>query len=360
MIQGPLGNILKNDYWKNLWHRISTGVSDFISGRGKRFSELFEIDPSSVMGSAISKTTGAHLTGAEQEANEFTRNERLEAQQWQENMSNTELQRRVADAKAAGINPMMVASGGASTPSSSGGQSVSPSSGIDFSNILSLMMQAKLLPAQEELIRSQAAAARGRAEESRAKIPFWEAKSDEALNRAKLALKQIETEDKKGEFYLARAVLANVNADNIQYLQESVKQLNEAKTQEAQAQAFMSTIHGLYEQKMLDLGYIEELVKNIHSETGYNYAAAGERHAAEQEHRASAAEHFSSAKLKNKQGEYVDVQKEGQAIANSLADGTFTDKYDANQSWWDKFIIQGSRFTSGILGPVGSIAAAAM
>lgn len=53
------------------------------------------------------------------EAMDFEHNEALQYRQWLENMSNTEVQRRMDDLRKAGINPALAYSNPASTPSAS-------------------------------------------------------------------------------------------------------------------------------------------------------------------------------------------------------------------------------------------------
>lgn len=112
-----------NGFWNKIKDFFSPGtgmLKNLVSGQ--------------VFNSIMNKYTGAGLTGAEQEANAFTANEAEKQRQYETEMSNTAYQRQVADMQDAGINPALAMSGssGASTPSGSAAQSVSPGSGSDL------------------------------------------------------------------------------------------------------------------------------------------------------------------------------------------------------------------------------------
>lgn len=101
----------------------------------------------------VSKTTGSDLTPAEKAANQFTADEAQKQRDFEEYLSNTSYQRQVKDMQAAGVNPAMAMSAnGASTPSGSAATSVAPQSGINFSDL----MQLVLLPMQRKLMQAQA------------------------------------------------------------------------------------------------------------------------------------------------------------------------------------------------------------
>lgn len=114
----------------------------------------FDYDKLGAQEDAITnKTTGADLTPAEKAANQFSADEAQKQRDFEQYMSDTAYQRQVKDMQAAGVNPAMAMSGsGASTPSGTAVSSVTPQSGVSFSDLMQLIM----MPMQRKLMQSQA------------------------------------------------------------------------------------------------------------------------------------------------------------------------------------------------------------
>jgi len=118
---------------------------------------LHQANPFRIVGNIVDDLTG---TSATKKANQTNIRLAQENRDWEERMSNTEVQRRVNDLKAAGINPMLAYSDSASTPTTSAA-TVAPEGANRLDKILALnsarsvALQREQIQAATDQIRAQ-------------------------------------------------------------------------------------------------------------------------------------------------------------------------------------------------------------
>lgn len=249
----------------NKWtQNLGSWISDAADSAGKQF-------------------LGTGLTGAQQEANEFTASR--EDLAWQRSLEadNTKYQRTVNDMRAAGINPMSLTGSVSAAPSYSGASSVStPAGGLaNLGSIISMLMETRLLPARIKNLEADSAKKVAEASQTTQSVNYFdrvqslreegerlsndmkrsemrsvEQYINESKSRVGKILAETSESERRSALLIEEAILTKANADNVVYMRPFIAGELSARTASERAQAKYVAVKEAYEQGLLDNGAI--------------------------------------------------------------------------------------------------------
>lgn len=279
ILTGGISNIFANGSWNNL--------GSILGNAGEAAND---IGNQNLAGNLAAKYTGSRLTDAEREANAWTAQREDIAWERQMQASNTAYQRQVADMTAAGLNPAMLYSGGssgASVPSMSPSGSVSPAgAGLNLGSLLQMAMEMKLLPAKLANINADTAKKVADADSTNTQTGYFKSVAtiraeaerlenemkgsqiralDTSIRHEKARIAQTientKESDVRQEMILQQAILANVQAANIKYMQPFLARESSSRAGLNDAQSKIAAVEEAFKQGLIDEGAIAAAVR---------------------------------------------------------------------------------------------------
>lgn len=266
-------------------------IGDFIS---KNAGDLITGGLSSVASMATGLISNAinmsNQRKLQNEQNSFNAQQAQISREWNEQMDNTKYQRQVADMQAAGVNPALAMNGGVTTQATSNAtaqaaQVSAPK--LDLTSAVQMAMQAKQLKLQEKSVNAQVKntdadtkgkeidnSYRNEFNELRNKgmqmaIDLTDSQKQEIKHRisnidasTEKLKKEADTEVERKNLVVAEGILKSVNAYQIITMLPYEQAYREAQTEETKTRAALNLVQCLYQEKLLDSGYIESMVRS--------------------------------------------------------------------------------------------------